>query len=167
VKASVIAAEAGAPIPSGLSPSFAALRQDFKSIGDCSGYKKTKNKICQYGDAAGTKRVVLFGNSHSTMWTPALSPIARAAGWQLFPVVKEACDYGEFLGSARNKQCGVWYDWAKQQIQQLHPDLIVMSGDHGGPGWEQALTTALADMKSRSSRVLLVIPDLGPRLGLG
>jgi len=164
VKASVIAAEAGAPIPSGLSPSFAALRQDFKSIGDCSGYKKTKNKICQYGDAAGTKRVVLFGNSHSTMWTPALSPIARAAGWQLFPVVKEACDYGEFLGSARKKQCGVWYDWAKQQIQQLHPDLIVMSGDHGGPGWEQALTTALADMKSRSSRVLLVSETPGLRV---
>lgn len=151
VKQSVLAAQRGAPVPSDLDPAPQDIAADFKSIGDCSGYGKTSNKICQYGDPSGAKNAVLFGSSHSTMWVPALSTVMKDKHWQLFPVVKEACDYTTFL--AGSGQCADWYTWALQQIAQLHPDLIIMGGDYSGVGWQADVARAVSAMKGRAPRV--------------
>jgi peptidoglycan/LPS O-acetylase OafA/YrhL len=157
VELSVIAANRAMPIPADVTPSFGAIRQDFKSIGDCSGYLKASNRICQFGDSTATKRAVLFGNSHATMWLPVLSPIMKQdAHWQLFPLVKEACNYPEFLGAVPVSKCGVWYRWAIEQIRTLHPDVIIMGGDYDGTGWQQAVAAAIADMKGQAPRVIFI-----------
>jgi hypothetical protein len=155
VEASVLAAEQGKPIPASLSPSFEELPHDFKGIGDCSGYDQTTSKICQFGDAAGAKRMVVFGNSHSTMWIPALSPIAKSAHWQFFPVVKEACGYNDYLANPATNSCAAWYAWAKQQIATIHPDLIVVSV-YVLPGWQAAMPTIVNQLKALGTRVVLL-----------
>ena len=155
VRTSVLAAQRAAKIPVDLEPGFAGILGDVTTIGDCSGFDKTQNKICQYGDKAGTKKMVLFGNSHAVAWLPALGPTAVAAGWQLFPVVKESCDWGEYLGSNRFPQCGAWYRWALDQVKAIHPDLVVLNGYIGGPDWQPALARAIQDLKPLATRVIL------------
>jgi peptidoglycan/LPS O-acetylase OafA/YrhL len=155
VRASVLAAERGAKIPSDLDPTVGSILQDVTTIGDCSGFDRTENDICQYGDGDGSKKLVLFGNSHAVAWLPALGPTAKTAGWQLFPVVKESCDWGEYLGSDRYPQCGVWYRWALAKIKAMHPDVIVLNGYLGGPDWQPALAQAISDLKPLAGRVVL------------
>jgi peptidoglycan/LPS O-acetylase OafA/YrhL len=163
VEQSIRAAQHGAAIPSDLTPSIENIVTSFKSIGDCSGYMVLRNKICQFGDPKGKKTAVLFGNSHSTMWIPALSPIMKAAHWKFYPVVKEACAYPDWLGN--DYGCSDWYQWAVQQIRDKHPDLIIMGGDYSEPGWQTALSKAITTMKRIAPKVAFLqlapgLPDL-------
>jgi peptidoglycan/LPS O-acetylase OafA/YrhL len=155
VTTSVVQAEEGAPIPAELSPSLANAAADFRGIGTCSGYKRTSNKICQFGDALGVSRMVVFGDSHSTMWIPALSQIATAAHWQFQPVVKEACGYTDYLADPSHSQCAQWFTFARRTIAALHPTLLVISVYHLA-GWTTAMPTILRDLASPGTRELLL-----------
>ncbi|MCW2538900.1 MAG: hypothetical protein JWN95_625 [Frankiales bacterium] len=160
VKQSIAAAQRGVPIPGDLKPALQDIKSDFKSIGDCSGYRKTSNQICQYGDPNGTKTIVLFGNSHATMWVPAMAEIAKQAHVRLYPLVKESCDYPTF--EASSGQCAVWYRWALTQISALHPDTIVMGGDLAGGDWQSALKRSVTELKARSDDIRFL--ELAPGL---
>lgn len=155
VATSVAAAQRGAPIPAGLSPSIDKVKADLKSLGPCSGYNQTSSKICQYGDPQGSKRMVAFGNSHSTMWVPSLAADSKKAHWQFFPVIKEACGYHDFTGDPARSQCGAWYAWAKKTIRTMHPDLIVISVfvDHA---WDSGVRQMIKELKAPGTRVLLM-----------
>jgi peptidoglycan/LPS O-acetylase OafA/YrhL len=155
VQASVGDAQHGAPIPAGLSPSIDKVKADLKSLDDCSGYKRTSSKICQFGDPLGRKRMVVFGDSHSTMWVPALTVDAKKAHWQLIPVIKEACGYNDYTANPAISECGAWYTWAKKTIKTLHPNLIVMSV-FMNPGWESGVRQMVHDLKTPGTRVLLM-----------
>ncbi len=156
VRKAVLAARAGEPIPANLSPTIAKIPTEQTTIGDCSGYHKESNTICQFGDASSHRTMVLFGNSHAVAWVPAFQSVAKQQGWQLFPVVKEACDFGEYLGSDRNAQCGVWYTWALGQLATIHPDLLVVNAYDQGPGWEAATEQMLTDLSKVAGRVVVL-----------
>jgi len=94
VKAAVLAAHHADPIPSNLEPSFDHILQDRTKSVIPADTRRTESQICQNDDAQGTRKVVLFGNSHPVAWLPAVSRVARDAGWQFFPMVKEVCDDG-------------------------------------------------------------------------
>jgi hypothetical protein len=155
VAASVRDAQRGALIPARLSPSLDKVTADFTSVGDCSGYKRTSGKICQFGDPRGRKRMVVFGDSHSTMWVPALTVDSKKAHWQFFPVVKEACGYSDYAANPGTNQCAAWYTWAKKTISTLHPDLIVMSV-YMNHGWESGVRQMINEFKRPGTRVLLM-----------
>ena len=154
VAVSVQAAERKTAIPSDLSPAVQDIATSFQSIGACSGYQRTSNEICQYGDPAGRSTAVLFGNSHATMWLPALAPIMKSAHWKFYPMVKESCAYPGFVGSDPN--CAAWYWRAMQQIARLHPSLIVIGGDYSQPGWQNALAKILAAATAITPKVSLL-----------
>ena len=161
VAASALAAEAADPIPADLQPPIDHILRDRTDIGDCSGYLKTQSQICQYGDPHGSKRIVLFGNSHAVAWLPAVQQLAKAAGWQLFPVVKEACDYPLYLSGDPNNQCTAWYQWATQQIAALHPDLIVLNGYNADDGWQSALQQVTQALKALGKQELMLSDPAG------
>ena len=94
MKAAVLAAHHADPIPSNLEPSFDHILQDRTKSVIPADTRRTESQICQNDDSQGTRKVVLFGNSHAVAWLPAVSRVARDAGWQFFPMVKEVCDYG-------------------------------------------------------------------------
>jgi hypothetical protein len=154
VQASVGDAQRAAPIPGDLSPSIDKVEADYKTLGDCSGYNKTSSNFCQYGDPQSPKLMVVFGDSHSTMWVPSLTVDAMKAHWQLIPVIKEACGFAEYTGPVPS-QCGEWYTWAKKTIKTLHPDLIVVSV-YVIPGWESGARQVVNDLKGLGTRVLLM-----------
>lgn len=141
-------------IPARLSPNIADAATDFKSIGACSAYGHRTSRLCEMGDPHGKDLIVIFGNSHSTMWIPAMRIIARHAHWRFIPVVKEACGYADYVAPVTT-QCAEWYQWALQQIRALHPD-VVLIGNYVHGAWAPALANITQAMKKRVPRVVLM-----------
>ncbi|HVB52448.1 MAG TPA: acyltransferase family protein [Acidimicrobiales bacterium] len=160
VAQAVTAAENRAPVPPLTSPSLLSAPSDSENIGDCSGFNKLRNKICEFGDPSGTKTIVVFGNSHTTMWVPAIARAAKAEHWKFFPVVKESCGYDFYTALARgvspNSQCPQWYAWAKNVIAHLHPNVIVIGSYTKTSDWFQGEKTTIAQLKPLTKRLVLL-----------
>src|SRR5450631_932322 len=163
VQTAVFEAQRAAPIPADMSPTIDKVKADLKGIGDCSGGgKKTSSKICQFGDPKGRKKMVIFGDSHSTMWIPTLTANAKTSHWQFMPIVKEACGFNDFAAPPARSQCAAWYQWARNTIKTLRPDLIVVSV-YVHPGWEPAVRQIVNELKGSGTRTLLMsdVPGVG------
>lgn len=160
VAAAVQAGDANAPVPHATSPSLLTASNDWVRLGKCSAYQALTSKICQMGDAASHRTVVLFGNSHSVMWTPAMKVVAARDHWQFYPVVKEACGYDWYVNYRHqlpaNNQCTLWYHWALAQIARLHPDVIVMGTYANTTWWQEGQTEVLNDLHRYAPRVILL-----------
>ena len=160
VDAAVQAGLSGDAVPHATSPSLLTASTDWVRLGKCSAYQALTSRICQMGDARGHHRVVLFGDSHSVMWTPALQVVATREHWQFFPVVKEACGYDWYVNYRHqlpaNNQCTLWYHWALQQIARIHPDVIVMGTYANTTWWKQGQIQVLTDLHRYAPRVILL-----------
>jgi peptidoglycan/LPS O-acetylase OafA/YrhL len=154
VRSAVDAGLANDPIPTKLSPDIADATNDFKSIGACSAYGHRTSKLCEMGDPNGKDLIVVFGNSHSSMWIPAMRIIATQAHWRFIPIVKEACGYGDYVAPVMT-ECSEWYEWALRQIQALHPEEVLV-GNYVHGAWESALSTITRAMKQLVPRVVLL-----------
>jgi peptidoglycan/LPS O-acetylase OafA/YrhL len=156
----VASAQANLPVPSATTPSLLDAPTDDENIGQCSGYHKYANKICEYGDNEGKKTVVVFGNSHATMWVPAIAGAAKAAHWKFFPVVKEACGFEYYTdivpGLGPANQCPSWFKWAKSVIKRLHPNVIVIGSYTKTPLWIRGEETTIAQLKPLTKRLILL-----------
>jgi hypothetical protein len=163
VAQAVAASESNEPIPSVLTPTLATAQTDGVSLGDCSAFLHLRSKICNYGDPTGTKTMVVFGNSHSAMWVPALSIIAKSEGWKFYPVVKEACAYETYpdVGHEWNELnwCTRWYDWAKTVIAGLHPNVLIIGSYDSTPHWIAGETTVINQLKPLTKRLILLSDD--------
>jgi hypothetical protein len=97
------------------------LRQDDTGVGKC-----------EYATPAGTKSVVLFGDSHAANWFPALEAAALAEGWRLVVRTRAACNPVDAPqtradGSAF-PQCAAWRKAVLEELHASKPDLIVVAG---------------------------------------
>lgn len=119
---------------------YVHVRDDLPSIyrdGCHQSVRKEAVPGCVYGDPNGTRKVVVFGDSHAAQWFPAFEHIAREKGWKLISLTKSACPsvwvtpYRPELGR-RYDECERWRAHAAQRIAQERPDLVVLanSSDH-------------------------------------
>lgn len=155
VQRAVVAAQAGDQIPKVTTPRLRKAHGDYVDLGDCSAFRKLRSKICPYGDAKGTKTVVVFGNSHSVMWVPGISLVAKAEKWRVIPLVKEACGYEGYVGNGDNP-CVLFYKWAKDVIARLHPDVIVIGSYTSPSNWQIGEETVVAQLKRLTRRLILL-----------
>ncbi len=159
IEKAIAAAQSNDPVPHRTTPSLLVAPTDEENLGSCSAYLHLTSRICQYGDPNGKNTLVVFGNSHSVMWVPALAGAAKAAHWKFYPVVKEACGYDAYSdvtpGLSPNNQCTQWYDWAKVQIARLHPDVIVIGSYTQTPDWYKGEVAVVHDLKALAPRVVL------------
>src|SRR5262249_36018321 len=93
---------------------------------------------CVYGDPNGTKTVALVGDSMAGEWFPALQPIALAHHWKIVPFIKFACRFEDIPQYSRilkreYTECEQWIPNVVQRLQQLKPDLTLVSADRS-PG---------------------------------
>ncbi|HEY5103963.1 MAG TPA: acyltransferase family protein [Acidimicrobiales bacterium] len=156
----VAAAQANTPVPTDTTPSLLTASTDHVDLGNCDAYNTPSWHVCQYGDAKGLKTVVVIGNSHSSMWVPALSVAAKAANWKFYPIVDEACGYEQFVNlkklyGAKN-HCAVWYDRALSIIKGLHPDVIVVGTYTGSSKWAQGEPIMLNQLKQLTKRIIVL-----------
>ncbi len=156
----VVAVKTWAAVPSVLDPPLATAGSDGVNLGVCSQYPVLTGKLCNLGDPTGAKTLVVFGNSHSVMWVPALSLIAKAEGWKLYPIVREACSYEIYpnLDGEWDPQnaCSTFYDWAKKTIKKLHPDVIVMGSFDQSLQWVAGEETIVRQLKPLTKRFILL-----------
>jgi SGNH domain (fused to AT3 domains) len=148
------------PLPATTAPTVAHAFHDHVNLGRCSAFRRLRSAICNYGDPNGTKTVVVFGNSHSAMWVPALAVAARADHWKLYPVVKESCGYDTYTdvvpGLNAANQCSSWYGWAKTIIAGLHPNVIVMGSYTKTTYWALGERIAIAQLRPLAKRFVLL-----------
>jgi hypothetical protein len=160
----VAAVKSWASVPSVLVPPLATAGSDGVNLGACSQYPVFTHKVCNLGDPTGAKTLVVFGNSHSVMWVPALSLIAKAEGWKLYPIVREACAYEIYVNlngvwDSKNK-CATFYDWAVKTIQKLHPDVIVMGSYNETVRWVGGEEKIVRQLKPLTKRFILLGDDV-------
>ena len=121
-------------LPGALTMTPAQARADVAATRDCfAGFgPRTAPAGCRFGDAAGTKVVVLFGDSHADAWFPALDTVARRNHWQLWFWAKSGCGYAdvpEFLTAYHRAytECDDWRRSALARIDALpRVDLVVV-----------------------------------------
>ena len=107
-------------------------------------YAQTSMTACLLGDPHGSRTMVLYGDSHSAMWFQNIDAIAKAAHWKLWYIGKSACPaellptaslrgFGPLTGPYR--QCDQWHTFAIAKINQLRPDLVIVSQEaEAAPG---------------------------------
>lgn len=94
---------------------------------------------CVYGDPAGTRVVVLAGDSHAAHWLPAIDAVGRALGDRVILRSRGDCPLetvriADTLTGRTSPRCAVFRAKTLQLIRQLHPAALVVgtySGYHG------------------------------------
>jgi len=128
-------ARAGHPLPKGLRPSLEHLKTDVSRPGPgCYAERDaTTHKICTVGDLKAKRTIVLFGDSHVTMYLEPLNRIGLANGWKIVTFMKASCLPVDATVWRSDKarayaECNAWRSWAYAEIAKLKPQHIIVSG---------------------------------------
>jgi peptidoglycan/LPS O-acetylase OafA/YrhL len=127
-------------IPSNLVPPFSqVVTKPHSELGFpavSTGCRPTTSQsrvpACVFGDRIGARTVVLYGDSHAGMWFEALNDIAKHAHWRLVVLFKPACLASPLpthaLGTTGEwVACDQWQHFALDHINQIDPDLLIVS----------------------------------------
>jgi peptidoglycan/LPS O-acetylase OafA/YrhL len=120
-------------VPSNLDPSVTAAPQDDPVIaknGCLLVDGSVKSRGCVYGDKTSHTSVVLFGDSHASVWFPALNRISLQEGWRLVVMAKSGCPAAAVNVLRHGRlftNCPIWRRDAERQIAALHPALVVVA----------------------------------------
>ncbi len=87
---------------------------------------------CVYGNPEGTFTVALVGDSHASMWFPAVEAVAKRHGWRLLTYVKVACPFVDMRVRNINLkreyyECHTWNAAVVARLASVKPDLVVVS----------------------------------------
>jgi len=172
-------------LPEHLTPTLDAAPADVSRAGadgcllDFTTSVPAAPSACTYGEKAASRTVVLFGDSHAGMWLPAFDEAAKASGRRLVLIAKSACPaaamtmWNPQLGRTY-RECDQWRQRAEQQITQLHPDQVVLTGNGSGitrsdagrasttkldTYWQRGLVATLAALRPAADR-LEVLGDI-------
>jgi peptidoglycan/LPS O-acetylase OafA/YrhL len=141
------------------------------------GYAGTYQPPCVFGDVASSTTVVLFGDSHATMWFPAFDEIANARHWRLVVWTKAACppvDISIFNPDTDSEytSCDQWRAQELARIRALRPALVVLGTapnynslyevTQDGPAWMAGLTKTIDMLRQSGARVLVMGPVESP-----
>jgi hypothetical protein len=126
--------------PSNLTPDLASAAHDLPEVADptfetdhCqAGFLVVQQGDCVYGDPAGARTVVLFGDSHAEQWEPAFAEAGKRQGWRVINWTKSACPAAQLSISnpQLNRQyveCDQWREQTLRKITDLKPDLVIIS----------------------------------------
>ena len=135
VRASVLAAKDGRPVPSDLTPGLLNLREQTASLGDCD-YRTGTTKLCPEGDPNADRTIVVLGDSHARALSPAVEKIGERLGYKVYVLVYSGCSANALVQMDRDTGrawdgCENFKRWAEQTIGSMHPDLVVVSTSAG------------------------------------
>ena len=141
------------------------------------GYTETYQPPCAFGDVTSSTTVVLFGDSHATMWFPALQEVANARRWRLLVWTKAACppeDVSIFNPDTDSQYttCNQWRAQEMARIEALHPLLVVLGTapnynrlydiTQDGPAWMAGLRRTIRSLRDSGAHVLVMGPVESP-----
>lgn len=164
-------------LPKNLKPALRDVRGD-KSYWldqECSvDFADVKVPECIAGDSGGKKVMVVYGDSHASMWMTALDEIAKKNGYKIYLFAKLACPLVEspvwsYQLNRPFTECAAWQQLVLPKIQVLRADVLVVTdqwkpavidgkkSDFDTPAiWEVEFPKALEKLRTYAKRVVVI-----------
>jgi hypothetical protein len=180
VAAAVSASAAMKALPANLSPSLsnASSSEAAPMVDGClASFRSSTVPTCLFGATTAAPSIVLFGDSHASMWFPAVDAFANANGYRLFVWTKAACPpiavtlFSPVLDRTWT-ECSQWYANVQARIAATRPALVVLafSPNYGtayhlvqnGPEWQSGVAASVQAIRRAGSRVLMIGQVPGP-----
>jgi peptidoglycan/LPS O-acetylase OafA/YrhL len=167
------------PLPADLAPALVDAKEDRGDVRrDGCEARVTESAIrdCVYGSATSSTTVVLLGDSHASMWMPAIQAIGDQRGWRIVALLKPACSpvivtVWERALNRAFRECDAWRQSALARVRDVHPSIVfvtssrtydivdadgnLLKSDRAGP-WQAGLVALLRELKRDSDRVVLI-----------
>ena len=164
-------------VPKSVSSNILKARKD-KSLWldqECSvDFASTDTPVCEAGDLNSKKLIVLYGDSHASMWMSALDVIAKKNGYKVRLFAKLACPLVEtpIWSYQLNKpfvECTQWQQKVFPLISELAPEIIMVT-DQWKPAvvdgkksdfdtpfmWEKEFPIAMARISKMAKKVYVL-----------
>jgi hypothetical protein len=137
----------------------------------------TTSTVCIHGDQNGNRTVVVYGDSHASMWIPAFDIIGKQEHWRVAQLTKPGCpvaDFPVFSGTFNREytECAEYRKFALAQLEKIHPDLVILTsafkvdpmsvkGEKSRDGLEEAWDNGLDEMIKRITPIAGRVVVLG------
>ncbi|MFG1930770.1 acyltransferase family protein [Mycobacterium sp. NPDC048908] len=172
-------------VPSNLSPPLADAGGEVGSMlfnGCLRAPLQSGQPECAMGDTASKTTVAIVGDSHASMWIPALQQIGTQRPWRMEAMAKAACPMMD-LPIANPlvsrlveyvQRCEQWRGQIIERLRAEHPKLVMVSvfrsytatNSHGflsgftsyDPAWNNALTRLVRQLRETGAKVLVLGP---------
>lgn len=162
-------------VPDNLTPAPAeAAKADVAGadIGCLGGFRDLESPECALGDVASSVRIVLFGDSHSAQWLPALRTAGTENNWRIEVLTKRACpSTGESVPrtpTTAYPECDTWRENSLKRIEREKPTLVIMSNwryKNSKPSYAAALEPTVARITATGATVVILADT--PTMGFG
>ena len=124
-------------LPANLTPSLTNARTDksewLKETNTCSiDFADVRVPSCPGGDPNGSKLIVLYGDSHASMWMPAIDAIAKKNGYRVELYAKLACPLIEvsvwsYQLNRPFTECQQWQQLVLPKMRNAKPDILIVT----------------------------------------
>jgi hypothetical protein len=152
----------------------------FNSQACVDGKNVTGKAYCRYGDPSGKHTIVTFGDSHSAMWIPAISILAKQKHMTVDEFELASCgapDFPQWNNETNSPYtaCTAFRKKSFAAIAKIKPEVVFISGQFRGlytykngqpdksgteAAWEKGLAKTIKILKESAKRVV-VIGDIG------
>ncbi len=135
---------------------------------------------CAYGDLTSTRLVVLYGDSHATMWLPPLITIAKEEHFKIELVARAACQIADiemwdYPANAPGVGCYQFHSWAVNYINSLQPAFIIGADNPSAVryanylpitvnAYANGLSKTLHELYPSSARFIMISPNPLPNI---
>ena len=164
-------------LPASLAKTILTARTDksFWLDQECSvDFPSTDTPVCEGGDLTSSKLVVLYGDSHASMWMSALNTIGKKNKFKVRLFAKLACPIVQvpIWSYQLNKpfdECIQWQNKVLPIIKELKPAALIVT-DQWKPAvvdgkisdfdtpfmWEKEFPVALKNLSTLSSKLIVI-----------
>jgi peptidoglycan/LPS O-acetylase OafA/YrhL len=169
-------------LPADLTPALSAVSSSWGGPPSTCWPSVGQSSIpaCMFGDPSGTHTMVVYGDSHAGMWFQALNSIAMQDHWRLAYLGKGWCPANSLpyqnppgFGSKGGEYsaCDQWHRFALNRINQLHPDLVIITQEYSGKPdgtdyssaqWQQGLAKTISQIHVPKDKVVVLGNIPGP-----
>ena len=142
---------------------------------ECSvDFSSTDTPVCQGGDLSSKKVIVLYGDSHASMWMSAIDVIGKKHGYKVHLFAKLACPLVEvavwsYQLNRPFTECTQWQQKVYPLIQSLNPEIIIVT-DQWKPAvvdgkksdfdtpfmWEKEFPIAISRVAKMAAKVFVI-----------
>ncbi|MCU7723689.1 acyltransferase [Actinoplanes sp. KI2] len=173
--AAIEASRTMGPLPGNLAPPLARAARDRPRVWTDGCHADvpatTPPEGCVYGDPAGARTVVLYGDSHAAQWFPALQQLAVQRRWRLVEMTKSSCSAADLplwhdTLKREYTECTAYHRSALARIARLRPALVVVGSSFNyrpahpsadpRAQWRAAWDSTFAQLRAGGSRVVAI-----------
>jgi len=177
ISSEVQKAEKLTDLPKSVEAKLLQARKDKSSWLDqeCSvDFSATDTPVCIAGDTTSKKVIVLYGDSHASMWMSAIDQLGKKYGYKVQLFAKLACPLVEvpvwsYQLNRTFTECTTWQQKIYPQITALNPEIVIVT-DQWKPAvvdgkksdfdtpfmWEKEFPIAMARIAKMAKKVVVI-----------